>query len=229
MKAVILAGGLGTRISEESALRPKPMVEIGGQPILWHIMKIYAHHGVTDFIICLGYQGYMIKEYFANYFLHHSDVTFDFGKQDGSTSAAVRGTLECHSGRHRRSRHNTGGRLKRVGQYLDRDEPFCFTYGDGVADIDIPQLIAFHTQDMAGCATLDRGACRLAASARWISMGRPRRAISEKPQGDGGWINGGFFVLQPQVLDLHRGRRYVVGDASRWKSWPGGATHGFPS
>lgn len=211
MKAVILAGGLGTRILEESHLRPKPMIEIGGKPILWHIMKTYSHHGINDFIICLGYKGYVIKEYFANYFLHMSDVTFDLEKN----------SIEVHE-RHAESWRvtlvdtgaatMTGGRLKRVRNYLVPGEPFCFTYGDGVADIDITREIAFH-----------RAHGRLATVAAVQPPGRYGALVlegeavagfQEKPRGDGGWINGGFFVLQPEVVD------YIDGDAMSWELEP---------
>ncbi len=211
MKAVILAGGLGTRILEESHLRPKPMIEIGGKPILWHIMKSYSHHGINDFIICLGYKGYVIKEYFANYFLHMSDVTFDLEKN----------SIEVHEQHAEPWRVTlvdtgaatmTGGRLKRVSNYLVPGEPFCFTYGDGVADIDITREIEFH-----------RAHGRLATVAAVQPPGRygalvlDGEAVSgfqEKPRGDGGWINGGFFVLQPEVVD------YIDGDAMSWELEP---------
>ena len=208
MKAVILAGGLGTRISEESHLKPKPMIEIGGRPILWHIMKIYSRWGINDFVICLGYKGYIIKEYFANYFLHMSDVTFDIGEN----------RMEVHQRNAEPWRvtlvdtgHETltGGRLKRVRSYLT-DETFCFTYGDGVADLDLLKLITFH-----------RGHGRLATLTAIQPPGRygavlidQTRVIQfqEKPAGDGAWINGGFFVLQSKVLD------YIEGDATSWES-----------
>ena len=199
MKAVILAGGLGTRLSEETHLKPKPMVEVGGKPILWHILKIYSHFGINDFIICCGYKGYVIKEYFANYFLHSSDVSFDM-KNDNH--------MEVH---HRKSEpwkvtlvdtgelSQTGGRLLRVRSYLDK-ESFCFTYGDGVADIDIGSLIAHHQQEGRE-ATLTAvqppgryGALKLEGGAV--------RQFKEKPDGDNSWINGGFFVLEPSVIDL---------------------------
>lgn len=211
MKAVILAGGLGTRILEESHLRPKPMIEIGGKPILWHIMKIYSHHGVNDFVICLGYKGYVIKEYFANYFLHMSDVTFDMGKNrmevHEQNAEPWRVTL-VDTG----ANTMTGGRLKRVKKYLPPGEPFCFTYGDGVADIDITAEVAFH-----------KAHCRLATVAavqppgRYGALLRDGDAVQgfkEKPQGDGGWINGGFFVLQPEVIDL------IAGDTTSWELEP---------
>jgi len=212
MKAVILAGGLGTRISEESHLRPKPMIEIGGRPILWHIMKIYSHHGVNDFIICLGYKGYMIKEYFANYFLHMSDVTFDM-KENAMTvhqkhAEPWRVTL-VDTG----EQAMTGGRLKHVRDYLDTDEPFCFTYGDGVADIDISAEIAFH-RDHKRLATV----AAVQPPGRYGALRRDGNSVvgfQEKPPGDdGAWINGGFFVLSPAVLD------YIEGDDTSWENTP---------
>ena len=207
MKAVILAGGLGTRIAEESAIRPKPMVEIGGKPILWHILKIYSAYGVNDFIICLGYKGYMIKEYFANYFLHMSDVTFDM----------VHNKMEVHQNSVEPWRVTlvdtgddtmTGGRIKRVQQYLS-DEPFCLTYGDGLSDINISELIEFHrAQDTLVTLTAVQPAGRFGA----LSLsGHKVMGFKEKPQGDGGWINGGFFVCSPKVLD------YIDGDHTIWE------------
>jgi len=210
MKAVILAGGLGTRLSEESYLRPKPMVEIGGKPILWHIMKTYSHYGINDFIICCGYKGYVIKEYFANYFLHMSDVTFDMQEN----------TMQVH---HKKAEPwkvtlidtgentMTGGRLKRVAPYLD-DEDFCFTYGDGVADIDISKLIAFH-QQQNGLATLT--AVQPPGRFGALTMQEHKvDAFEEKPQGDGSWINGGYFVLSPKVLD------HIADDTTVWEKEP---------
>jgi glucose-1-phosphate cytidylyltransferase len=211
MKVVILAGGMGTRISEESHLRPKPMIEIGGRPILWHIMKIYAHHGITEFIVCLGYRGYMIKEYFANYFLHNSDVTIDARENrihyHETTAEPWRITL-VDTG----EQTLTGGRLKRVARYLDSGEPFCFTYGDGVSNVDISQLVAFH-----------RGHGRHATLTAVIPPGR-YGALSldgdcvaefvEKPPGDNSFINGGFFVLDPAVLSL------VPDDLTGWEHEP---------
>ncbi|HXE40751.1 MAG TPA: glucose-1-phosphate cytidylyltransferase, partial [Azonexus sp.] len=197
MKAVILAGGLGTRISEESHLKPKPMIEIGGKPILWHIMKIYAHQGINDFIICLGYKGYIVKEYFANYFLHMSDVTFDMSKNTMEVhvhnAEPWRVTL-VNTGEHTM----TGGRLKRVRNYLEPGEPFCFTYGDGVADIDIVSEIAFHKAHgrLATVAAVQPPG-RYGALLR---EGDTVQGFQEKPRGDGGWINGGFFVMQPEVI-----------------------------
>lgn len=210
MKAVILAGGLGTRISEESALRPKPMIEIGGMPVLWHILKIYAHHGINEFIICLGYKGYIIKEYFANYFLHMSDVTFDM-----STNA-----LEVHQRNAEPWRvtlvdtgaeTQTGGRLKRVASYLN-GETFFFTYGDGVADIDIAAELAFH-REKGLLATM----CAAQPPGRFGAIdidGNRITRFEEKPAGDGTWINGGFFVLEPGVLEL------IDDDATIWERTP---------
>lgn len=199
MKAVILAGGLGTRISEETHLKPKPMIEIGGHPILWHIMKSYAAHGVNEFVICCGYKGYLIKEYFANYFLHMSDVTFDM--QNNS--------MEVHE-RHAEpwkvtlvdtgEDTMTGGRLKRVARYVQDDEAFCFTYGDGVSDLDIAASIAFH-QTHGKLATVTA----VLPPGRYGALQRDGDQVAgfiEKPRGDGGWINGGYFVLSPKVLDL---------------------------
>lgn len=212
MKSIILAGGLGTRISEETHLKPKPMIEIGGKPILWHIMKIYSHHGINDFIICCGYKGYLIKEYFANYFLHMSDVTFDM-----STNS-----MQVHQ-RHAEpwkvtlvdtgEDTMTGGRLKRVARYLDGDEPFCLTYGDGVGNVDIGASLTFHRQhglQATLTATLPPG--RFGA----LDIHHDHRVSSfkEKPKGDGNMINGGFFVLQPSVLDL------IAGDDTVWEKEP---------
>lgn len=209
MKAVILAGGLGTRISEESHLRPKPMIEIGGKPILWHIMKIYSAHGVNDFVVCCGYKGYVIKEYFANYFLHTSDVTFDMrdNRMDVHQRNAEpwRVTL-VDTG----ESSNTGGRLKRVRGYLTPGEPFCFTYGDGVANVDISGEIAFHRQH-GKLATV----CAVQPPGRYGALmcdGSAVRGFQEKPPGDGAWINGGFFVLQPEVTD------YIADDGTSWES-----------
>ncbi len=211
MKAVILAGGLGTRILEESHLRPKPMVEIGGKPILWHIMKIFSHHGINDFVVCLGYKGYVIKEYFANYFMHTSDVTFDLEKNSMEVheqhSEAWRVTL-VDTGEH----SMTGGRLKRVKQYLTPGQPFCFTYGDGVADIDITAEVAFHKAH-GKLATV----AAVQPPGRYGALVRQGDAIEgfvEKPRGDGGWINGGFFVLQPEVI------QYIANEATSWEVEP---------
>jgi glucose-1-phosphate cytidylyltransferase len=210
MKAVILAGGLGTRISEESHLRPKPMIEIGGKPVIWHIMKIYSTHGVNDFIVCLGYKGYMIKEYFSNYFLHTSDVTIDIGNNN----------IEVHQNNAEPWRVTlldtgidtmTGGRLKRVRDHLG-DEDFCFTYGDGVSDVNITELIAFHErQDTLATVTAIQLPGRFGALK--IDNGSVS-GFEEKPQGDGGWINGGFFVLSPKVLE------HIDGDETSWEHKP---------
>jgi glucose-1-phosphate cytidylyltransferase len=197
MKAVLLAGGLGSRISEESQLRPKPMIEIGGRPILWHIMKIYAHHGITDFVVCLGYKGYMIKEFFANYVLHGSDVTIDArnNKITYHHSEVEPWTVTLvDTGEH----SNTGGRVRRVARYLDR-EPFCLTYGDGVADIDIRALINFHASN-GKLATLTA----VVPPGRYGALDLDGTTVSrfiEKPPGDNAFINGGFFVLEPSVLE----------------------------
>jgi len=210
MKVVILAGGLGTRISEESHLRPKPMIEIGGKPILWHIMKIYSAHGLTDFIICCGYRGYMIKEYFANYYLHTSDVTFDMAANRvevlQTNSEPWRVTL-VDTG----EQTITGGRLKRVARLLG-DEEFCFTYGDGVADVNIRDLIAFHRRQgkLATLTAVQPPARFGALSLNGSSVVR----FEEKPVGDGGMINGGFFVLSPRVID------YIEGDHTHWEGEP---------
>jgi len=211
MKAVILAGGLGTRISEETSTRPKPMVEIGGKPILWHIMKTYSAHGIHDFVICCGYKGYLIKEYFANYFLHMSDVTFDM----------VNNEMQVHQRKAEPWRLTlvdtgdntmTGGRLKRVAEYVKDEKAFFFTYGDGLADVNIRDLISFHNQH-GKRATLTA----VQPPGRYGALkmdGNTVRSFIEKPQGDGGWINGGFFVLSPSCLDL------VDNDASSWEGEP---------
>ncbi|MCQ9376032.1 glucose-1-phosphate cytidylyltransferase [Methyloversatilis sp. XJ19-13] len=210
MKAVILAGGLGTRISEESHLKPKPMIEIGGRPILWHIMKIYSRYGINDFVICLGYKGYVIKEYFANYFLHMSDVTFDMSKNEMEVHQRYvepwRVTL-VDTGENTL----TGGRLRRVRQHLG-DEPFCFTYGDGVADVDIGALVNFHrAHGKAATVTAIQPPGRYGA----LNLdGHAVRSFQEKPAGDGAWINGGFFVLDPSVIDL------IAGDQTSWEGDP---------
>ena len=210
MKAVILAGGLGSRLSEETTQRPKPMVEIGGKPILWHIMKIYARHGITDFVVCLGYKGYMIKEYFANYYLHNCDVSFDLAT--GSTevhrsSAEPWNVTLVDTG----ESTMTGGRLKRVLEYLDDDE-FCFTYGDGVSDIDIGALVEFHrAQGRLATVTAVQPPGRYGA----LQIdGVIATDFEEKPRGDGAWMNGGFFVLSPEV------GRYLDGDATVWEQAP---------
>ncbi len=211
MKTVILAGGLGTRISELTNIKPKPMIEIGGKPILWHIMKIYSAHGINDFVICCGYKGYMIKEYFANYFLHQSDVTFNIQKN----------SMEVH---HKRAEpwtvtlvdtgdHSmTGGRLRRVSEYVKNEDAFCFTYGDGISDINISKLIKFHKdhgKDATLTATYSPG--------RFGALDIKDKKIlqfSEKPKGDGALINGGFFVLSPKVLDR------ITGDDCVWEKEP---------
>lgn len=214
IKAVILAGGLGTRISEETHLKPKPMIEIGGRPILWHILKIYSAHGINDFIICAGYKGYLIKEYFANYFLHMSDVTFDMhrnGMEVHTRNAEPWRVTIVDTGEN----SMTGGRLARVKPYLN-DQTFCFTYGDGVADIDIRASIEFH-QRRGKLATLTA----VQPPGRYGALGFERNdpdgvaAFQEKPEGDGAWINGGFFVLEPEVLDLIK-----HGDATVWERGP---------
>ncbi len=213
MRTVILAGGLGSRLGEETAVRPKPMVEIGGMPILWHIMKIYAASGFDDFVICLGYKGYLIKEYFANYFLHTADVTIDLRR--GSNG------MEVHRARSEPWRITlvetgattmTGGRLAAIRPYLDPDEPFCFTYGDGVADIDVAQLVAFHKAH-GRRATITS----VTPPGRFGSLefdGDRVAAFREKPAGDGGQINGGFFVADPSVLDL------IDGPDTIWEAGP---------
>lgn len=211
MKAVILAGGLGTRISEETHLRPKPMIEIGGKPILWHIMKIYSHYGVNDFIICCGYKGYVIKEYFANYFLHMSDVTFDMSHNSMQVHQRNvepwRVTL-VDTG----DNTMTGGRLKRVAPFLASEKAFCFTYGDGVGDIDIGRLIAFHERNQVA-ATVTAAVPPGRYGALDMHSDKVVR-FQEKPKGDGGMINGGFFVLSPSVIDL------IDGDDCIWERQP---------
>jgi len=210
MKAVILAGGLGSRIAEESAVRPKPMVEIGGKPILWHIMKIFSAHGVNDFLVCLGYKGYMIKEYFANYFLHMCDVTFDLScnrmEVHQNNTEPWRVTL-VDTGDHTM----TGGRIKRIRHYLG-DESFCLTYGDGLSDVNIAKLIEFHhAQGTLATLTAVQPPGRFGA----INLHEQKiTGFKEKPQGDGGWINGGFFVLSPKVVD------YITGDDTIWERDP---------
>ena len=211
MKAIILAGGLGTRISEETYLKPKPMIEVGGMPILWHIMKMYSAHGINDFIICVGYKGYVIKEYFANYFLHMSDVTFDMQNNamevHHQQAEPWRVTL-VDTGENTQ----TGGRLKRIASYVENEDAFCFTYGDGVADIDITALINFHKQHKKlATVTAVQPPGRYGA----LSMdGNTVKGFLEKPQGDGGWINGGFFILSPKVMAL------IAGDSSSWEGNP---------
>jgi glucose-1-phosphate cytidylyltransferase len=210
MKAVILAGGLGTRIGEETAVRPKPMIEIGGKPILWHIMKTFSCYGISEFIICLGYKGYLIKEYFANYFLHMSDVTFDM----------VGNKMEVHQNSAEPWRVTlvdtgedtmTGGRLKRVKDYLGNEE-FCFTYGDGVSNIDVSRLVEFHEQQKT-LATVTA----VQPPGRFGSLDLSQQKVmsfQEKPKGDGGWISGGFFILSPRVMD------YIAGDQTVWEREP---------
>jgi glucose-1-phosphate cytidylyltransferase len=211
MKAVILAGGLGTRISEETHLKPKPMIEIGGKPILWHIMKQYSAHGVNDFIICCGYKGYLIKEYFANYFLHMSDVTFDMASN----------TMEVHQKKAEPWRVTlvdtgeetmTGGRLKRVGDYVKDEVAFCFTYGDGVSNVDITAQIAFHkAHGRLATVTAVQPPGRYGA----LQMsGGLVTGFTEKPRGDGGLINGGFFILSPRCIEL------IADDSTAWESVP---------
>jgi glucose-1-phosphate cytidylyltransferase len=211
MKAVILAGGLGTRLSEETTVKPKPMVEVGGKPILWHILKSYSCHGINDFVICCGYRGYVIKEFFANYFLHTSDVTFDLQKN----------SMEVHE-RHAEpwrvtlidtgADTMTGGRLKRVREHVAKDEAFCFTYGDGVSDIDIGASIAFHKQHgKLATMTAVQPPGRFGA----VDMdGSKILSFKEKPQGDGNWVNGGYFVLSPKVIDL------IDDDSTIWEKAP---------
>ena len=211
MKAVILAGGLGTRLSEETSTRPKPMVEIGGKPILWHIMKMYSAHGINDFIICCGYKGYVIKEYFANYFLHMSDVTFnmrDNTMQVHDKRAEAWSVTLVDTG----DDSMTGGRLRRVAEYVKDEESFCFTYGDGVGDIDISASIAFHKQH-GKAATLTATYPPGRFGALDIRQGQVLN-FKEKPKGDGAMINGGFFVLNPEVLD------YITDDSSVWEQEP---------
>jgi glucose-1-phosphate cytidylyltransferase len=211
MKVVILAGGLGTRISEETHLKPKPMIEIGGRPILWHIMKMYSAHGINDFVICCGFKGYLIKEYFANYFLHMSDITFDMGSNQ----------MEVHQQNVEPWRVTlidtgedtlTGGRLRRVSEYIKDDKAFCFTYGDGVSDVDISALVRYHRQH-GKLATVTAVSPPGRDGALEQSGGRVTEFV-EKPRGDGGLINGGFFVLDPQCLDL------IEGDKSSWEGKP---------
>jgi glucose-1-phosphate cytidylyltransferase len=211
MKIVILAGGLGTRISEETVARPKPMIEIGGKPIIWHIMKIYSHYGFSDFIVCLGYRGYLIKEYFANYFLHTSDVTFHLAENrmevHRETAEPWRVTL-VDTGEHTQ----TGGRVKRVLHHVANDEIFALTYSDGVADIDISAQLAFHrAHGRSATVTAVRPARRFGAIA---VEGDRVLTFQEKPEDDGGWINGGFFLLSPTVGDL------IADDSTVWEDIP---------
>ena len=211
MKAVILAGGRGTRISEETQVKPKPMVEIGGKPILWHVMKIYSAYGINDFIICCGYKGYVIKEYFANYFLHVSDITFEM--RENKMEVHVNGTEPWRvtlidTG----EKSGTGGRLKRIRPYLD-DEDFCFTYGDGLSNVNIGEVIAFHKKQNV-LATLT--AAQMPGRYGALNLGKNDKVLTfqEKPRGDMGWINGGFFVLSPKVTD------YIEGDSTFWEREP---------
>jgi glucose-1-phosphate cytidylyltransferase len=211
MKAVILAGGLGTRISEETSNRPKPMIEIGGRPILWHILKMYSAYGINDFVVCCGYRGYVIKEYFANYFLHMSDVTFDMQNN----------RMEVHQQHAEPWRVTlvdtgdesmTGGRLKRVAEYIKDEDAFCFTYGDGVSDLNISAQIAFHKQH-GKLATVTA----VQPSGRYGALDMHDNSVKgfiEKPQGDGGWVNGGFFVLSPKCIDL------IIDDSTVWEGQP---------
>ena len=211
MKAVILAGGLGTRISEETSTRPKPMIEIGGKPILWHIMKTYSHHGINDFVICCGYKGYIIKEYFANYFLHMSDVTFDMSKNSMEVhqrNAEPWKVTLVDTGENTM----TGGRLKRVADHVKGDELFCLTYGDGVSDVNITDLLAFHkAQNVKATLTATIPPGRFGAL---DIQGSKVSSFMEKPKGDGAMINGGFFVLSPKVLD------YIIDDQTIWERDP---------
>ena len=210
MKAVILAGGLGTRITEETHLKPKPMIEIGGKPILWHIMKIYSHHGINEFVICCGYKGYLIKEYFANYFLHMSDITIDIGdnSMDVHTKKAESWKVTLvDTGEHTL----TGGRLKRVSNYLDPLEPFCFTYGDGLSNVDVTESIKFHKKHkkMATITAVQPPGRYGALDCDGVYV----KGFKEKPS-NGGLINGGFFILEPNVIDL------IEGDSTTWEEEP---------
>ena len=211
MKAVILAGGLGTRISEESTSRPKPMIEIGGKPILWHIMKMYSHHGIYEFVVCCGYKGYVIKEYFANYFLHMSDVTFDMTSNQMEVhqrNAEPWKVTLADTG----DETMTGGRLKRVAAYVKEEEMFCLTYGDGVSDVNISELITFHkSQKVKATLTATKPPGRFGVL---DLSGNSVTSFMEKPKGDGAMINGGFFVLSPLVLD------YIEDDQTIWEREP---------
>lgn len=211
MKTVILAGGLGTRLSEETVLRPKPMIEIGGRPILWHIMKSYSAHGINEFIICCGYRGYIIKEYFSNYFLHMSDVTFDMAAnrmEVHQNSAEPWKVTLVDTGEH----SMTGGRLGRVRRYLENDDAFCFTYGDGVSDVDISALVAFHKAHgkHATVTAIEPGGRYGALD----MVGSSVNGFMEKPKTESGWVNGGYFVLSPAVLDL------ITADSTIWEKEP---------
>ena len=211
MKAVLLAGGLGTRIAEETDVKPKPMIEVGGMPIIWHIMKIYSHYGINEFVICLGYKGYVIKEYFSNYFLHQSNVTFDLRENRMEV-------LQKHAEPWRVTLIDTGedtmigGRIKKILPYISDDEAFCVTYGDGVGDIDIAESIAFHRREQRlATVTATQPPGRFGAI---NYQGNRVTGFQEKPRGDGGWINGGFFVLSPKIGD------YIEGDSSIWEREP---------
>jgi glucose-1-phosphate cytidylyltransferase len=212
MKAVILAGGLGSRLSEETTTRPKPMVEIGGRPILWHILKIYSSYGINDFVVCLGYKGYLIKEYFANYALHAADVTIDM-----KNNRILQHHTDCEDWKvtliDTGSETQTGGRLKRVLPYLGDDDEFCFTYGDGVANVRIDELIAFHRRQKR-LVTLTAVQPNGKYGSLVLGSDDKVKEFAEKPRGDGHWINGGFFVLSPQVND------YLEGDATIWERGP---------
>lgn len=211
MKVIIFAGGLGTRISEETTIRPKPMIEIGGKPILWHIMKTYSHHGINDFVICCGYKGYVIKEYFANYFLHMSDVTFDMSKNSMEVhqrSAEPWRVTLIDTGEDTM----TGGRLKRVAAFVKDEEVFCLTYGDGLSDINITELLAFHkSKNVLATLTATIPPGRFGALEL---KGGQVKTFMEKPKGDGAMINGGFFVLSPKVID------YISDDQTIWEREP---------
>jgi glucose-1-phosphate cytidylyltransferase len=213
MKAVILAGGLGTRLSEETTMRPKPMIDIGGRPILWHIMKIYSQYGVDDFVICCGYKGSVIKEFFSSYSLHSSDVTFDLRRniiQVHQNSADNWRVTLVDTG----ETTQTGGRLKRVQRFVDPNEPFCFTYGDAVADINISELIAFHAaHGRLATVTAVQPAGRFGCLHTHDDSNRVQ-AFDEKPAGEGGWVSGGFFVLSPKVID------YIADDSELWERGP---------
>jgi len=212
MKLIILAGGLGTRISEETLLRPKPLIEIGGKPILWHIMKMYSHFGINDFIICCGYKGYLIKEYFANYFLHTSDVTFDIANNQmhvHQKNAEPWKVTLIDTG----DSTQTGGRLKRVKKYVQEESAFCFTYGDGVSDLNIAEVINFH-KNHGKLVTVTAVKPPGRYGALEISSSNQVTKFMEKPPGDGGFINGGFFVLSPECIDL------IEGDAVSWEDYP---------
>jgi glucose-1-phosphate cytidylyltransferase len=211
LKAVILAGGLGSRIAEETTVKPKPMIEIGGKPILWHIMKIYSHHGINDFIICCGYKGYVIKEYFSNYFLHMSDVTFDMSEN----------TVEVHNRKAEPWKVTlvdtgedtmTGGRIKRISKYIENEDAFCMTYGDGVGDVNITELIAFHKLK-GTLATLTATLPPGRFGSLQVENGKVL-SVKEKPRGDGASINGGYFVLSPSVIDL------IPDDQTSWERGP---------